>query len=102
LTLVTFAAPPTPPYADALAAAGDAGLLVASKQYMIIALPLAWLLTRPEQRLRDWLRLVIIATLVAAIVTLPWVVWKPTGFWRSVIALQLHERFRLDSLSLLT
>jgi uncharacterized membrane protein len=78
------------------------GLLVASKQYMIIALPLAWLLTRRGQRWRDWVWLVVIAILAASIVTLPFVLWNVDGFVRSVIALQLQERFRIDSLSLLS
>jgi uncharacterized membrane protein len=78
------------------------GLLVASKQYMIVALPLAWLLTRPEQRWRDWAWLVVIAIVTATIVTLPFVIWNVDGFVRSVIQLQLQERFRLDSLSLLS
>jgi uncharacterized membrane protein len=78
------------------------GLLIASKQYMIIALPLAWLLTRPDRRWRDWLCLMVIAIVTASIVTLPFVIWNADGFVRAVIALQLHERFRVDSLSLLS
>jgi hypothetical protein len=78
------------------------GLLIATKQYMIVAVPLAWLLTQPEQRWGDWLRLVWIAIAVATIVTLPFALWNVDGFVRSVITLQFHERFRLDSLSLLT
>jgi uncharacterized membrane protein len=78
------------------------GLLIAMKQYAIIALPLAWLLTRPGNRAREWGRLVIIAILVAAIVTLPFVFWNVDGFVRSVITLQFKERFRDDSLSVLS
>jgi uncharacterized membrane protein len=77
------------------------GLLIATKQYAIIALPLAWLLTRPGHRLRDWLRLVIIAILVAAIITLPFVFWNVRGFVDAVLLLQFKERFRDDSLSVL-
>lgn len=78
------------------------GLLVASKQYMIVALPLAWLLTRAGRRWRDWVWLNVIAIVTVTIVTLPFVLWNVNGFVRSVIALQLQERFRLDSLSLLS
>jgi uncharacterized membrane protein len=78
------------------------GLLVATKQYMIVAFPLAWLLTQPDQRLRDWLRLMLIATASAAIVTLPFLLWNVDGFMRAVIELQFQERLRLDSLSLLS
>jgi uncharacterized membrane protein len=78
------------------------GLLIATKQYAIIALPLAWLLTRPDQRARDWVRMTVIAILVASIVTLPFVFWNVDGFVQSVLALQFKERFRADSLSVLS
>jgi hypothetical protein len=78
------------------------GLLVATKQYMIVAFPLAWLLTQPDQRGRDWLRLIIIASIAGAMVTLPFMVWNLGGFMKSVVELQFQERFRLDSLSLLS
>jgi hypothetical protein len=82
------------------------GLLIASKQYMIVALPLAWLLTTPSaplrERVRQWLWLVGIAIAVAAIVTVPFMLWSIRGFTKSVILLQFIERIRLDSLSILT
>jgi len=78
------------------------GLLIASKQYMIVALPLAWLLTRPGHRLRDWQRLAAIAMLVAAVVTVPFALWNIRGFVQSVITYQFRERFRLESLSVIS
>jgi hypothetical protein len=82
------------------------GLLIASKQYMIVALPLAWLLTTPSAplraRVREWLWLGGIAIAVAAIVTVPFMLWSIRGFTHSVILLQFIERIRLDSLSVLT
>jgi hypothetical protein len=78
------------------------GLLIAMKQYMIIALPLAWLLTSSADRQREWWRLVGIALLTATLVTLPFVLWNVPGFVQSVITWQLRERFRLDSLSVLS
>jgi hypothetical protein len=47
-------------------------------------------------------RLIVIATVTGAIVTVPFLLWNVDGFMRSVIELQFHERFRLDSLSLLS
>jgi hypothetical protein len=82
------------------------GLLIASKQYMIVAVPLAWLLTTPtaplRERVREWSWLVGIAIAVAAAVTVPFMLWSIRGFTHSVILLQFIERIRLDSLSILT
>jgi hypothetical protein len=73
------------------------GLLIAVKQHLALALLFApWL----HDHRRSATRLVIYAVLVAAAITLPFVVWDPSGFWRSVVALQFNEPFRPDSLSL--
>ena len=38
----------------------------------------------------------------AAAVVLPFVLWNPWAFWRSVVALQFHQPLRLDALSYLS
>jgi hypothetical protein len=75
-----------------------AGLLCAIKQYVVVLLPLAWLLWRG----RNARARLATATIVAAIVTLPFIVWDASGFMRSVVLLQFQEPFRLDSLSYLS
>src|SRR4029453_3331240 len=39
------------------------------------------------------------ACLFVAVVTLPFVVWDPSGFWRSVVAFQFMQPLRIDALS---
>jgi hypothetical protein len=75
------------------------GAFVAVKQYLVLALPAALLLVR---RPRDVLPLVTKASIVGAAVTLPFVAWNPGAFWKSVVALQIHQPFRLDALSYLS
>ena len=74
------------------------GLLLGVKQHVALALLFApWL--QPDRTRADSWRLIAKAIAIAAAVTLPFVVWDPHGFWRSVVALQFREPFRLDSLS---
>jgi hypothetical protein len=75
------------------------GLLVAAKQHMIVALPLVVLLTSPGGW-RAWAGLVTRATVVASLVTLPFLLWRTRKFIRAVVLLQFQEPFRRDSLSL--
>jgi hypothetical protein len=77
------------------------GLLFAVKQHMVLALPLAAWLSDPSGAPHDARRLVLRAVAIAAAVTLPFFLWDPSGFWRSVVTLQFYERFRVDSLSML-
>lgn len=77
------------------------GLMVAAKQHMVVALLFAGWLGRPGEGARGRRRLVLGAVAAAASVTLPFLIWDPTGFWRSVVLLQLREPFRMDSLSVL-
>ncbi len=72
------------------------GLLVAVKQYLFLALPLSLLLPRPPQGHRGQFGR---ALLVAAVITVPFVLWSPGGFWRDVVAMQLQQPFRRDALS---
>ena len=76
------------------------GLLLASKQYLAIALPLVLLI--PADRF-DMPRHLIgtIAVLVAVTVTLPLASWDAHAFMHSAVTLQFHQPFRTDALSFL-
>ena len=79
-----------------------AGLLVSLKQYLVISLVLLPIvLARPWDGRRRW-TFVLCASAVAAAITLPFIVWDPRGFWRSVIWSQLAERPRIGPLNLLS
>jgi hypothetical protein len=86
------------------------GLLVAVKQYMLLALPLTILLVPPGAgsllrfqlpRWGAWLRLLLIACVVAVAVTLPMVLWNPQRFFFSAYEVQGKAPFRWDGLSYL-
>ncbi len=78
------------------------GLLFAVKQYLVVAaLLVPWLVPGPDRRRRS-LGLLARAGASAAVVTLPFFLWDPGGFWRSVVALQVREPLRVDSLGVLT
>ena len=72
------------------------GLAVATKQYLVVALPSLWLLRGIFGR-REWVALFG----SAVVVTLPFVVADPREFWRAVVEWQLIQPFRPDSVSLL-
>lgn len=71
------------------------GLLLASKQYLAIALVLTPLLAMRW----DW-RFVLKAIATASIVTAPLALWDIRAFWANAIMLQFHQPFRTDALSL--
>jgi hypothetical protein len=72
------------------------GLLIASKQYLVVAAPLLWLLGSGRDRIR-----IIGAALIAAVgVTVPFALWHPTRFFDS-ISFQLRQPVRKDALSFL-
>jgi uncharacterized membrane protein len=77
------------------------GALIALKQYLVFVLPAALLLMRRPLDRREAAETIVKAALVAALVTLPFVVWNPAGFWKSVVTLQFYQPFRGDSLSFL-
>ena len=76
------------------------GLFFAMKQYAVFLAPAAFLLVPPA----DWRRMTGIlakAILIALAITLPFALWDPAGFYRSVILFQFLQPFRNDSLSYL-
>jgi hypothetical protein len=72
------------------------GLFLLSKQYVVIAIPLIWLI-------RQWLtrRVIFIGFGLAAAVTLPFFLVDPPAFWKAIVQYQLIQPFRSDSVSLL-
>jgi len=72
------------------------GLFMVSKQYVVVAIPLIWLI-------RAWLtrRVIVIGVGVAAAVTLPFFLVNPAAFWKAIVSFQLVQPFRADSVSLL-
>jgi len=72
------------------------GLFVVSKQYVVIAIPIIWLI-------RQWLtrRVILISVGVAAVATLPFLLIDPAAFWKTIVQYQLIQPFRADSVSLL-
>ncbi len=72
-----------------------AGLLLASKQHLLLAAPALWLVMPGEGRWKFALK----AAATAAVVTLPMVLWNPQAFWHSAIDVQIANPFRIDSLN---
>jgi hypothetical protein len=79
----------------AIACAVAFGLLIASKQYIVLAVPLMMLL--PVRNVR----LTVLIGFVVAAVTLPLVLWDFKAFLHSAVTLQFRQPFRADSLSYL-
>ena len=75
------------------------GLLLATKQYLIFALPLSFFLLGPDWTWRRWFNLLWKAAIVAAIVILPFALWNFHAFWKSTVTVQQIAPFRWDSLS---
>ena len=72
------------------------GLFMVSKQYVVIAIPIIWLI-------RQWLtrRVILISVGVAAVATVPFFLIDPAAFWKAIVQYQLIQPFRADSVSLL-
>jgi hypothetical protein len=75
------------------------GLFLATKQYSVFALPFVPLLLGRRGQQREAVRLVTVGLAVAAVVTLPFFLWNPQAFWRSVVVFQFLQPLRDDSLS---
>jgi hypothetical protein len=75
------------------------GLFIASKQYLIFAVPLAWLLVPRGAGWRGYLKLVVPAVIVALAVSLPLALRDWNAFFTSTVAAQLESPARKDALS---
>lgn len=77
-----------------------AGLLVVTKQYLVLAGPL---LPRIAASMRGRSRQFLVRAAMAALVaTVPLALWHPRAFIDDVVLLQMREPFRIDSLSYLS
>ena len=74
------------------------GLFLATKQYSVFALPLVPLLVASDKQ-ESAVRVIGLALAVAAAVTLPFFIWDPHAFWRSVVEFQFVQPLRTDALS---
>ena len=74
------------------------GLFFASKQYSVLAVPLAVLLL-PNFSWKAYVSLLARAGAVVAIVTLPFLAWDPRGFWWSLVTFHALAPVRSDALS---
>lgn len=72
------------------------GLFLASKQYVVVAIPILWILQRSVSR-----RVILLGLGVSAAVIVPFFLVDPAAFWRAIVEFQLKGPFRPDSLSLL-
>lgn len=77
------------------------GLLLAAKQYTIFIPPIVALLIMPRFTWRAYAIFLLKAFGVAAIVTLPLILWDPHAFLRAAVTLQLKQPLREDALSYL-
>ena len=78
------------------------GAFLALKQYLVFALPAAWLLLDRPPQWRGLATFLARGALVGTVITLPFVLWNPAAFWHSVVTLQFHQPFRPDALSVLS
>jgi hypothetical protein len=71
------------------------GIFLAMKQYTVLVLPLALLLLQ-----RSAIKSVATkAFSLAMLIALPFVLWNPMSFVRSVVLMQFNQPFRIESLS---
>jgi hypothetical protein len=75
------------------------GLLIVTKQYLVLAGPLLW---RYASARPGYTRFIVRAAAIAVLVTLPFMLWHSRSFIDSVLLLQTREPFRIDSLSYLS
>jgi hypothetical protein len=75
------------------------GLLLSTKQYLVVLAPLALLLVpRPIDKAK-LARMVGLAVAAGAVLTLPFVLWDVHAFYRSAVTLHVLQPIRLDSMS---
>lgn len=75
------------------------GVLLATKQYTALLLPLVFLLMQGAAKRREILGLIIRALGLAAAINLPFFLWNPNAFVNNVITLQFRLPFQMDALS---
>ena len=75
------------------------GLLLVTKQYLVVSAPLVLLLVDRPWHWRKLWGVFWRAALAGALVTLPFVLWDARGFLASVVTLQMRQPFRPDALS---
>jgi hypothetical protein len=77
------------------------GLFLATKQYLLFVPPLVVLLVEWPIRWKDLGVMLAKAAAVAALVSLPLILWDVRAFWHSAVTLQAKQPFRNDALSFL-
>jgi uncharacterized membrane protein len=77
------------------------GLFFATKQYSVLTIPFLAFLVPRDERHDGALRMLTKAVGIAAAITVPFVLWDPRGFWRSVVQFQFMQPLRPDALSYL-
>jgi hypothetical protein len=77
------------------------GLYFSTKQYTVLALPLLPLLAHGSDRGKSIRDTLIKAGLVVMAINLPFFLWSPEAFARSLVVFQFRQPFRLDALSYL-
>jgi hypothetical protein len=75
------------------------GLFLATKQYLVLAVPLTFFLLPEDGTWRKWIGLLARSAAVAALATLPFALWNFPAFWKSTITVQQIAPFRWDALS---
>ncbi len=75
------------------------GLLFAVKQYLIFAMPIAFLLSTDINTFRRYGNVLAKAVAVAAVITLPFLVLDVRAFVFDMVGMQALQRLRLDALS---
>jgi uncharacterized membrane protein len=75
------------------------GLFLATKQYAIVALPVLPLLFDPQHREEKLPRAILRMAAVLAIINLPFFLWNPAAFVRSLVTAHYLQSFRPDALS---
>jgi hypothetical protein len=77
------------------------GLLLVSKQYMVLIAPLTILLLPHPWSLRNIISFAWRAILTGMVITLPLALWNIHAFLKSAIFLQFYQPFRWDAMSFL-
>ena len=77
------------------------GLFLATKQYLVFAVPLTFFLLPRDWTWRDWIGLLFKSAAVAVVVTLPLALWDFPAYWKSTVTVQQLSPFRWDALSFL-